>query len=104
MMSSISCPRAVLLLDLEIDDRTALDHRMRLGGREIERTVGMAKLPQALRGLVLQLELRGELGVGRRRPAAVEPGTDAFVDQLRLVGDARRIDPGLRVVELAIAP
>ena len=73
----------------DADDLIGNQHGLSLDGLEFERAVLKAAALHALRGGVLQLELRGEVRAGgnlrRRRGFAFEPRADARVRQLRAV-------------------
>ena len=87
---------AILLDGRNADDLVGNEHRPRLDGFKIERAVLEAVAAHALRGRVLQFELRGEIGVGghfgRRGGCAFEPRSDAGIGQLRAIVHQGAVD------------
>ena len=87
---------AILLDGRNADDLVGNQHRPGLDGFKVERTVLEAIAAHALRGRVLQFELRGEIGIGshfgRRGGCAFEPRSHAGIGQLRAIVHQGAVD------------
>ena len=86
----------IRLVHLQIGQGVALEYGTRFDRLQRQRAVLMAQTAERLRGAILQSEHLIEPAdvdnVGRRRRAALEPGADGVVRELRVVAHGRAID------------